>query len=212
MTYCNTLFEPLTNKIEIDKKTLDEIAGEVCGDTVKNPRQKIIRIIKVILGEEYLIEHAQTLGYHPDKAVRQKSTTCEVVNRKIVTEEVENPDNSGEINSVTPISPCQTTVQPVIMEQVGEAEQTKGQEEVLKEHDKPDACCHKQAARRARKVDSENKNEGESGEAKGPDVLEEPDAPVINVSNELVMEIRRLIGLFSLEEVKKALVVAERDI
>ena len=151
---------------------------------------------------------------HFTKQVRQKSTTCEVVNRKIVTEEVENPDNSGEINSVTPISPCQTTVQPVIMEQVGEAEQTKGQEQVLKEQDKPDACCHKQAARRARKVDSENKNEGESGEAKGPEeVLEElDDAPGLNVSNELVMEIRRLIGLFSLEEVKKALVVAEGDI
>jgi hypothetical protein len=156
------------------------------------------------------------LGYHPDKAVRQKSTTCEVVNRKIVTEEVENPDNSGEINSVTPISPCQTTVQPVIMEQVGEAEQTKGQEQVLKEHDKPDACCQRssKAVRKVRKTDSENITEKESGETKGQEqvLVENDDAPVVNVSNELVGEIKRLIKLYSLKEVKKALAVVEMGI
>jgi hypothetical protein len=211
MTYCNTLFEPLTNKIEIDKKTLDEIAGEVCGDTVKNPRQKIIRIIKVILGEEYLIEHAQTLGYNTVKAVRQKSTTCEVVNRKIVTE-VEDSDNSGQTNSITPISPCPTILQ-ANTEHEDEAGQTKG-DQVLEEPDKPAVCCRSSnAVQKVRKTDS-NKNEGESWEKKGQEqVLEEQDdAPVIDVPYELVKEIKRLIGLFSLEEVKKALVVVEGDI
>jgi hypothetical protein len=210
--YCNTLFEPLIKKIEIEKKTLDEIAGEVCGDTVKNPRQKIIRIIKVLLGNKYLIKHAQTLGYHSDKAVRQKSITDEVVNRKIVTEEVENEDNSRQDNSITPISSCQITVQPANTEHGDEAGQTKA-EQALEEHDMPAACCHK-AARRVRNTDSENITERESGEMKGQEqvVEEQGDAPVVNVSNVLVGEIKRLIKLYSLKEVKKALEVAERDI
>lgn len=187
MTYCNTLFEPLIRRIEIEKKTLDEIADEVCGDTVKNPRQKIIRIIKVLLGEEYLIEHAQTLGYNTVKAVRQKSTIDEVVNRKIVSEkEVEDSDNLGQT----------------------------GQEEVFEVlNTAPNVCCQKQAAK-VRKIDSENRNEGESGETKEPEqgVEENDDAPVVDVALELVGEIKRLIGLYSLEEVKKALEVAESDI
>jgi hypothetical protein len=168
MTYCNTLVDPLITRIETEQKSLDEIAGEICGDTVKNPRQKIIRIIKLLLGNKYLIDHALTLGYHPDKAVRQKSTTCEVVNRKIVTEKIEDPDNSGQSNSVRTI----------------------------------------------RKTDSENITEGESGELKGQEqVLEElDDAPVVNVSDELVGEIKKLIGLYSLKEVKNALVFVESDL
>jgi hypothetical protein len=197
MTYCNTLFEPLIEKIEIEMKTLDEIAGEVCGDTVKNPRQKIIRIIKVILGEEYLIEHAQTLGYNTVKAVRQKSTTDEVVNRKILTEEVEESDNSGESESVTPIASCTTKVLAVNTEQ-GEAGQTKGQEQVIEEHDKPAACCQGSSKTVRKKKDSEKETTGQ--------------VSIENKFDVLVGEIKRLIEKYSLEEVKKALVVAESDI
>lgn len=54
----------------------------------------------------------------------------------------------------------------------------------------PASCCHK-AVRKVRKTDSEIKNEGESGEMKGQElVLEELEvAPVVIVSNELVGEI-----------------------
>lgn len=209
--YCDTLVEPLTRRIETEKKSLDEIAGEMCGNTVKNPRNKIIRIIKLLLGNKYLIKHAQTLGYHTDKAVRQKSTTDEVVNRKIVTEEIEDSDDSGQI-IVTPIASCQTTVQPVNMEHEGEAGQSKG-EQVLEVHDKPAACCQKRVVRKVR-TESENITEMESGKMTEPEQVldEQDDAPVLNVSDELVGEIKRLIEKFSLEEVRKALEVAENDI
>ena len=170
---------------------------------MKNPRTKIIRIIKLLLGNKYLIEHAQTLGYHTDKAVRQKSTTDEVVKGKILTEEeIEDSDNSGQDNIVTTIESCKTTVQPLNTEQV------------IEEHEVPVACCQKRVVRTVRRTDSENITEKESGETEGQEqVLEESeDAPVVNVSNELVGEIKRLIEKFSLEDVKKALAVAEKDI
>ena len=95
MTYCDTLAEPLIRRVEVEKKTLDQIAKELCGNTVKRPRQKAIRIIKELLGEEYLIKHAESLGYNTVKAVRLKSaTTTEVVKRKVVTEkELKEPEN-----------------------------------------------------------------------------------------------------------------------
>jgi hypothetical protein len=211
--YCNTLFEPLIKKIEIEKKTLDEIADEVCGDTVKNPRQKIIRIIKVLLGNKYLIKHAQTLGYHTDKAVRQKSTTDEVLKGKILTE-VEDSNNSGESESVQ-VSSCTTRVLAVNTEQMKDAGQKKGEQE-LEEHDTaPIACCRSsKAVRKVRKTDSINESEEELGELKEPEKVmeEQDDAPLVNVSKELIEEIKRLIEKFSLEEVKKALIVAESDI
>jgi hypothetical protein len=54
----------------------------------------------------------------------------------------------------------------------------------------------------------------ESGEMKEhEEVLQEHnDAPGINVSNVLVEALKKLIRFFSLEEVKKALVVAESDL
>jgi hypothetical protein len=77
MTYCNTLAEPLKKKIEVDKKSLDTIAQELCGDTVKNPRQKVIRLIKILLDEDILIKNAETLGYDAKKAVRTKSASSD---------------------------------------------------------------------------------------------------------------------------------------
>lgn len=32
MTYCNTLVDPLIIRIETEQKSIDEIAGEICGD------------------------------------------------------------------------------------------------------------------------------------------------------------------------------------
>jgi hypothetical protein len=168
MTYCNTLVAPLKERIEVEKKSLDTIAQELCGDTVKNPRQKVIRLIKILLGEDILIKNAETLGYDAKKAVRIAADHGKIISEK----EVEDSDNSGDDNIVTPISPCLTTVQPVNTELVEEAGQAKGQEQVVEEQD---------------------------------------EAPGVDVSDELVGEIKRLIGLFSLEDVKKALKVAESD-
>ncbi|CAG0996922.1 MAG: hypothetical protein OIN86_04715 [Candidatus Methanoperedens sp.] len=56
----------------------------LCGKNIKRPRQKVIRILKEIMGEEYLIENAEKLGFHVEKAVRKKSD--EDLNGKIVSE------------------------------------------------------------------------------------------------------------------------------
>lgn len=66
MTTCSTFANSIKKRVE-EGKDLDTIAGELCGD-VKFDRQKIIRVIKDFLGEEYLIEHAKILGYDVDKA------------------------------------------------------------------------------------------------------------------------------------------------
>ena len=77
MTYCNNLAEPLKKRIEVEKQSLDTIAQELCGDTVKNPRQKVIRLIKILLDEDILIKNAETLGYDAKKAVRTKSASSD---------------------------------------------------------------------------------------------------------------------------------------
>ncbi len=68
MTYCTTLAEPLLEKIKDKKMTLDEIGRSLCGDSVKRPRQKAIRLIRELLGEETLIQYAKTLEYDVEKA------------------------------------------------------------------------------------------------------------------------------------------------
>ena len=85
MTYCNNLAEPLKKKIEVDKKSLDTIAQELCGDTVKNPRQKVIRLIKILLDEDILIKNAETLGYDAKKAVRIASDHGKIVTKPEVS-------------------------------------------------------------------------------------------------------------------------------
>lgn len=84
MTYCSTLAKPLKKKVEAGE-SLEEIAKSLCGNTIKRPRQKVIRIIRELLGEDYLIEHADTLGYDPKKATRTKSASREPVERKILS-------------------------------------------------------------------------------------------------------------------------------
>jgi len=208
MTYCNTLIDPLKERIEVEKKSLDTIAKELCGDTVKNPRQKVIRLIKILLGEDILIKNAETLGYDSKKAVRIAADHGKIVSEK----EVVDSNNSGESNSVMPpISSCQTAVQPVNTEPVGEIGQPKGQEKVLEE---PGACCRSsKAVRKVKKTDSDI-NEDDAGETTEPKKAVEDlrDAPEINVPNELIMEIKRLIGLYSLKDVQTALELAIMDI
>jgi hypothetical protein len=83
------------------------------------------------------------------KAVRQKSTTDEVVKRKIVTEKVaEDSDNS---------------------------DQTKGQDEVLEVSDSVAACCH-QAQKVNRKIISENRALEDETTSEDPDDVPEQDA------------------------------------
>jgi hypothetical protein len=85
MTYCSTLADPIKQKVEGENKNLDQIAQELCGSTVKQGRRKVIRIIKELLGEKYLINHADILGYNPSKAVRKKGTSGKL-KQKIVSE------------------------------------------------------------------------------------------------------------------------------
>jgi hypothetical protein len=194
MTYCDTLAEPLIRRVEVEKKTLDQIAKELCGNTVKRPRQKAIRIIRELLGEEYLIKHAESLGYNTGKAVRKKSTTHEVVKRKIVSEKVvEDSEDSGETE----------------------------QEQGLEEHDKPAACCQQiEKAVQKREIVSENMDSEEETQdelqeiAVERNVSNEPDntAPDKNEFNELVGEIKRLIFQYSFEDVMKALAFAESEV
>lgn len=62
MTYCSSIGKPLLKKIKAGK-SLDEIGAELCGDSVKNPRKKAVRLIRELLGEDTLVENAGTLGY-----------------------------------------------------------------------------------------------------------------------------------------------------
>ena len=169
MTLCETITKIIIRMVEEEGKNLDEIANEMC-PKIEYGREKIIRIIKDFLGEGYLIQHAETLKYDVGKAELAKKRKHRA-HEKIDA----GADSVVEAASVTPIASCQTTVQPVNTGHVKEAGQTNVQEQVI-EHDKSASCFHKQTARKVRKTDSENKNEGESGEMKGQEqILEEHD-------------------------------------
>lgn len=67
MTTCELIIKPIVRMVEEEKKSLDEIAAEVC-PKVKHGREKIIRVIKDFISEEYLFKHAIVLGYDVGKA------------------------------------------------------------------------------------------------------------------------------------------------
>ena len=67
MTTCERILSPITKMVEQEGKNLDEIAEAVC-PKIEYGREKIIRIIKDFIGEDYLITHAQTLKYDVDMA------------------------------------------------------------------------------------------------------------------------------------------------
>lgn len=66
MTTCSTFVNSIKKRVD-EGKDLDAIAGELCTD-VKFTREKVIRVIKDFLDDEYLIEHASTLGYDVQRA------------------------------------------------------------------------------------------------------------------------------------------------
>lgn len=67
MTTCELIMKPIVRMVEKEKKDLDQIASSVC-PKIEYGREKIIRVIKDFLGEEYLIEHAETLKYNVEMA------------------------------------------------------------------------------------------------------------------------------------------------
>ena len=201
MTLCELITNPITRMVD-EGKNLDEIAEAVC-PTIQYGREKIIRVIKDFLGEEYLIQHAEVLGYDVGKAQLAKKRTQRSHKKIDAT-----TDTVIESNSVTPASSCHTTVQAVNTEQVKDGGQTKGQEQALEVHDKPAACCQDRVVR-TKNISENRDSEEESGETTKQEL---DDAPELNASDVLVEALKKLIRLFSLEDVKKALVVAESDI
>ena len=158
MTLCELITNPIT-RLEKEGKDLDQIAKEVCPE-VKYGREKIIRIIKDFLGEDYLIDHAKTLKYDVQKAQLAKRRIRGSIReqKKIDTTSHSNSENKGA---------CQ------------------------KQCDKePDKKCSEQEPK-------SDKPMVVSG------LIQEP----VHDFDELVKEVRRLVGLFSLEDVRKALVV-----
>lgn len=87
MTYCDRLTETLKEKIVQEEMSLDDIGRSLCGDTVKDPRRKAIRLVKVLLGPSYLKKHADTLGYDAKRAVREKPTSEEPVKRNFASKD-----------------------------------------------------------------------------------------------------------------------------
>jgi len=196
MTLCETITKIIIRMTEEEGKNLDEIANEMC-PKIEYGREKIIRIIKDFLGEEYLIKHAETLKYDVGKAELAKKRKHRA-HEKIDA----GTDTVVESASVAPI--CQTTVQAGNMERTEEAGQAKGQEQekVLEE---PGACCQEKSPKANRKKkDSEEETTGQEPN--------DAPVPVENKFNVLVEAIKKLVRLFSIEDVKKALAVAESDI
>lgn len=144
MTLCELITKPITRMVEQEGKSLDEIAEAVCPQ-VEYGREKIIRIIKDFLGDEYLIEHAETLGYDIEKAQLAKKRK-QKSHKKI--DAIANVDSGNK------------------------------------------EACHQQC----------NKQE--------PDKQGNKQEPAPDF-DELIKEIKRLVDLFSLEDVKKALAVVE---
>ncbi len=103
MTYCSTIAKPLLKKIK-EKKTLDEIGAELCGKSIKNPKQKAIRLIKELLGEEILIQHATTLKYDIEKAELSRKRKAAPQRKINAPEPIDYPDSTEEKVSHTNIS------------------------------------------------------------------------------------------------------------
>lgn len=60
--YCKKLFDGLDTRLD-QKKTIDEIANELCPEISKK-RDKIIGLIKTHRGGDYLMQNHKWLGYH----------------------------------------------------------------------------------------------------------------------------------------------------
>ena len=204
MTLCELITNPITRMVE-EGKNLDEIAEAVC-PKIKNGREKIIRVIKDFLGEEYLIKHAEVLGYDVGKAQlarKRKHRAHEKIDA--------GADTVVESNNVTPTSSCTKTVKAVNTEQVKEAGQTKGDQALVVSdvHDKPAVCCQDREIKKVvrKNIVSEKRDSEEKMKEEKKD-----DSPIIIVSDILVNALRELIRLFSIKAVHAALVLVESDI
>lgn len=99
MTTCELITKPITRMVEQEGKSLDEIAASVC-PKVKYGREKIIRVIKYFLSEEYLIQHADTLKYDIEKAKLAKKRKCS--HKKIpATIDDDSKDSGNSPNTLT---------------------------------------------------------------------------------------------------------------
>jgi vacuolar-type H+-ATPase catalytic subunit A/Vma1 len=176
MTLCELITNPITRMVEKEGKNLDEIAEAVC-PKVEYGREKIIRIIKDFLGEEYLIQHAETLKYDIEKAQLAKKrirSTTQKTHQKI--DATEHSDSSKS--------------------KLGES--TK--------HENKGACsqqCGKQCGKQEPKQCSKQEHDSDKPMAFSGSRESAHDF------DELVKEVRRLVDLFSMEDVKKALAVVE---
>ncbi len=176
MTLCELITNPITRMVEKEGKNLDEIAEAVC-PKVEYGREKIIRVIKDFLGEEYLIQHAEVLKYDVQKAQLAKKR-----------------------------------IRSAIREQ--------------KTHQKIDATEHDDSSKNPQGKSTMHGNKGACGQQCGKGEpkqcnKEEPDKcdkPIADSGlscepthdfDALVKEIRRLVSLFSVEDVKKAISVIE---
>ena len=179
MTLCELITNPITRMVD-EGKNLDEIAEAIC-PSIQYGRQKIIRVIKDFLGEEYLTDHAEVLGYDVGKAQLAKKRKTRSHKKIDAT-----TDTVIESESVTPDTCCQ-----IVNTEHRETGYTKGQEHVLEEPVKPATCCQERVVRK--KIVSEDRDSEE--ETTEQEQVEEPNnaAPEINEFNKLVGEIQRLI-------------------
>jgi hypothetical protein len=60
--YCKKLFSAL-NKMLVEKKSIDIISQELCPEISKG-RDKVIKIIKIHMGGQYLLDNHEWLGYN----------------------------------------------------------------------------------------------------------------------------------------------------
>lgn len=73
--YCEKLFFALDKRLA-DKKSIDDIAAELCPGISKS-RDKVIKIIKIHRGGQYLIDNYEWLGYNKYKIRNPTGRTVE---------------------------------------------------------------------------------------------------------------------------------------
>lgn len=89
MTICPETTRKAYQKRIDEGKTLEDIGSELCNG-VKCPRRKAIRIVKQVLGEDFLIANSEKLGYDVKKVehVGAKNPSGKRKQQKIVALEV----------------------------------------------------------------------------------------------------------------------------
>ncbi len=120
--------------VEQEGKDLDEIAEAVC-PKVEYGREKIIRVIKDFLGEEYLIQHAEVLKYNIEKAQLAKKRIRSSIREQKTHQKIDATDDSDSSKSKLGKSAKN--------ENTGACSQQCGKEP--KQCDKPTVACREPA-------------------------------------------------------------------